>query len=108
MIVGLMSYNAQAVATEGQKENLVVDYILKVKIIQSKPSLIIIKVMKFVLILILFALYFQVLGLEICADTVVGNEMLRGISGGQRKRVTTGKTDVISILKYTIRFTTIK
>lgn len=60
------------------------------------------------LILILFALYFQVLGLEICADTVVGNEMLRGISGGQRKRVTTGKTDFISILMYTIRFTTIK
>jgi hypothetical protein len=26
-----------------------------------------------------------------CADTMVGNEMLRGISGGQRKRVTTGK-----------------
>ncbi|AES81623.2 drug resistance transporter-like ABC domain protein [Medicago truncatula] len=51
----------KAVATEGQKENLVVDYILKV------------------------------LGLEICADTVVGNEMLRGISGGQRKRVTTGE-----------------
>jgi hypothetical protein len=36
----------------------------------------------------------KILGLEICADTVVGNEMLRGISGGQRKRVTTGKTTV--------------
>ena len=34
----------------------------------------------------------QILGLEICADTMVGDEMLRGISGGQRKRVTTGKT----------------
>jgi ABC-type multidrug transport system ATPase subunit len=32
----------------------------------------------------------KILGLEVCADTVVGNEMLRGISGGQRKRVTTG------------------
>jgi hypothetical protein len=40
----------------------------------------------------------QVLGLEACADTIVGNEMLRGISGGQRKRVTTGKTYIISIL----------
>ncbi|XVF74663.1 hypothetical protein PTKIN_Ptkin13bG0129500 [Pterospermum kingtungense] len=33
----------------------------------------------------------KVLGLEICADTLVGDEMIRGISGGQRKRVTTGE-----------------
>ncbi|XP_050236360.1 ABC transporter G family member 31 [Mercurialis annua] len=33
----------------------------------------------------------KVLGLDICADTVVGNDMLRGVSGGQRKRVTTGE-----------------
>ncbi|MED6142825.1 transcription factor [Stylosanthes scabra] len=33
----------------------------------------------------------EVLGLEICADTFVGNAMLRGISGGQRKRVTTAE-----------------
>ncbi|OAY63326.1 ABC transporter G family member 36 [Ananas comosus] len=33
----------------------------------------------------------KILGLEICADTLVGNDMLRGISGGQRKRVTTGE-----------------
>ncbi|KAJ1376803.1 P-loop containing nucleoside triphosphate hydrolase [Sesbania bispinosa] len=33
----------------------------------------------------------KILGLEICADIVVGDEMLRGISGGQRKRVTTGE-----------------
>ncbi|QCD97794.1 ATP-binding cassette [Vigna unguiculata] len=51
----------KAVATEGQKANFITDYILRV------------------------------LGLEVCADTVVGNEMLRGISGGQRKRVTTGE-----------------
>ncbi|MCI38417.1 pleiotropic drug resistance protein 1-like, partial [Trifolium medium] len=31
-----------------------------------------------------------ILGLEMCADIVIGDEMLRGISGGQRKRVTTG------------------
>lgn len=35
--------------------------------------------------------YSQILGLEVCADTLVGDEMLRGISGGQKKRVTTGK-----------------
>ncbi|XP_058112245.1 pleiotropic drug resistance protein 1-like [Magnolia sinica] len=33
----------------------------------------------------------KILGLEVCADTLVGDEMLRGISGGQRKRVTTGE-----------------
>ncbi|KAJ3670859.1 hypothetical protein LUZ60_008285 [Juncus effusus] len=33
----------------------------------------------------------KILGLEVCADTMVGNEMIRGISGGQRKRVTTGE-----------------
>ncbi|XP_061343406.1 pleiotropic drug resistance protein 1-like isoform X2 [Gastrolobium bilobum] len=51
----------KAVATEGQKANFITDYILRV------------------------------LGLEVCADTIVGNAMLRGISGGQRKRVTTGE-----------------
>ncbi|XP_020415180.1 pleiotropic drug resistance protein 1 isoform X3 [Prunus persica] len=51
----------KAIATEGQEVNVVTDYILKI------------------------------LGLEVCADTKVGNDMLRGISGGQRKRVTTGE-----------------
>ena len=37
-----------------------------------------------------FLFCLQVLGLEVCADTFVGDEMMRGISGGQRKRVTTG------------------
>ncbi|KAJ6303024.1 hypothetical protein OIU77_016997 [Salix suchowensis] len=31
----------------------------------------------------------KVLGLDVCSETVVGNDMLRGVSGGQRKRVTT-------------------
>jgi ABC-type multidrug transport system ATPase subunit len=48
-------------AVEGKKHSLSTDYIMKV------------------------------LGLEICADTVVGNDMLRGVSGGQKKRVTTGE-----------------
>ncbi|KAF2301529.1 hypothetical protein GH714_025541 [Hevea brasiliensis] len=51
----------KAIATEGQETSVITDYILKV------------------------------LGLEVCADIMVGNEMLRGVSGGQRKRVTTGE-----------------
>ncbi|KAG2729216.1 hypothetical protein I3760_01G238800 [Carya illinoinensis] len=51
----------KAEATEGQDTSVATDYILKV------------------------------LGLEVCADTMVGDEMLRGISGGQKKRVTTGE-----------------
>ncbi|CAO2170179.1 unnamed protein product [Urochloa humidicola] len=33
----------------------------------------------------------HILGLQLCADTMVGSDMARGISGGQRKRVTIGE-----------------
>lgn len=33
----------------------------------------------------------RVLGLDYVAETLVGGPMLRGISGGQKKRVTTGE-----------------
>ncbi|KAK9099040.1 hypothetical protein Syun_026085 [Stephania yunnanensis] len=51
----------KATAMEGMESSLITDYTLKI------------------------------LGLDICRDTVVGDEMRRGISGGQRKRVTTGE-----------------
>ncbi|KAF1002269.1 hypothetical protein AG4045_002333 [Apium graveolens] len=33
----------------------------------------------------------RILGLDVCRDTIVGDDMIRGISGGQKKRVTTGE-----------------
>jgi ABC-type nitrate/sulfonate/bicarbonate transport system ATPase subunit len=33
----------------------------------------------------------QILGLSTCADTIIGDELQRGISGGQKKRTTIGK-----------------
>ncbi|KAJ7527147.1 hypothetical protein O6H91_16G039300 [Diphasiastrum complanatum] len=51
----------KATAVEGQESSIITDYVLKI------------------------------LGLDICADTLVGDEMRRGISGGQKKRVTTGE-----------------
>ncbi|XP_050220402.1 pleiotropic drug resistance protein 3-like [Mercurialis annua] len=51
----------KAVAVEGLESNLQTDYILKI------------------------------LGLDFCADTMVGDAMRRGISGGEKKRLTTGE-----------------
>ncbi|GAB4850281.1 transcription factor [Ancistrocladus abbreviatus] len=50
----------KATAMEGVQSNLIVDYTLRI------------------------------LGLDVCHDTLVGDELQRGISGGQKKRVTTG------------------
>ncbi|WCJ30209.1 ABC transporter G family member 36 [Euphorbia peplus] len=55
----------KAAALAGQETNIVTDYILKI------------------------------LGLEICADTMIGDEMRRGISGGEKKRVTIGEYQII-------------
>ncbi|XP_043724451.1 pleiotropic drug resistance protein 3-like [Telopea speciosissima] len=35
--------------------------------------------------------FLKILGLDICADSLVGDTMRRGVSGGQKKRVTTGE-----------------
>ncbi|KAL6327286.1 hypothetical protein AAG906_017843 [Vitis piasezkii] len=51
----------KATAMAGQETSLVTDYVLKM------------------------------LGLDICADIVLGDDMRRGISGGEKKRVTTGE-----------------
>ncbi|KAK3005004.1 hypothetical protein RJ639_016121, partial [Escallonia herrerae] len=51
----------KAISVEGQRTTLQTDYILKI------------------------------LGLDICADTLCGDAMRRGISGGQKKRLTTAR-----------------
>ncbi|XP_024532454.1 pleiotropic drug resistance protein 1 isoform X2 [Selaginella moellendorffii] len=51
----------KATSLQGQQTNLVTDYVMKI------------------------------LDLENCSDVIVGDEMHRGISGGQKKRVTTGE-----------------
>ncbi|GKV34880.1 hypothetical protein SLEP1_g43218 [Rubroshorea leprosula] len=51
----------KATAMAGQETSLITDYVLRI------------------------------LGLDICADIMVGDDMRRGISGGQKKRVTTGE-----------------
>ncbi|KAH8501028.1 hypothetical protein H0E87_016017, partial [Populus deltoides] len=51
----------KAISVEGLKSTLQTDYILKI------------------------------LGLDICSDIMVGDAMRRGISGGQKKRLTTGR-----------------
>ncbi|KAK9026870.1 hypothetical protein V6N11_066729 [Hibiscus sabdariffa] len=51
----------KASVLKGHKEKIVTDYVLKI------------------------------LGLDVCADTIVGDAMRRGVSGGQKKRVTTGE-----------------
>nr|XP_029118044.1 pleiotropic drug resistance protein 3 [Elaeis guineensis] len=51
----------KAISVEGLERSLQTDYILKI------------------------------MGLDICADTIVGDAMRRGISGGEKKRLTTGE-----------------
>ena len=50
----------KACALAGKRESLVTDYVLRL------------------------------LDLEVCQDTLVGNDWFRGVSGGQRKRVSAG------------------
>ncbi|GAB2293481.1 transcription factor [Dionaea muscipula] len=61
----------KAIGVEGVENSLIVDYTLRI------------------------------LGLDICRDTIIGDQMLRGISGGQKKRVTTGQFHLLpSLLKF--------
>jgi len=69
-------FTQQASLVGGKRHNVMTDYVLKV------------------------------LGLDVCSDTVVGNEMLRGVSGGQKRRVTTGDLFPLSriLLQFSLEF----
>ncbi|KDO40197.1 hypothetical protein CISIN_1g000865mg [Citrus sinensis] len=41
----------------------------------------------------------KILGLDICADTLVGDAIRRGISGGQKRRLTTGREMLVGPIK---------
>ena len=64
---GEINLTAQASSVGGKKHSVSTDYVMKV------------------------------LGLDVCSETFVGSDMLRGISGGQRKRVTTGLSLSLSL-----------
>jgi Fe-S cluster assembly ATPase SufC len=49
------------------------------------------EVPKLALPVVVFILEESMCTLQICADTIVGSHTRRGISGGQKKRVTTGE-----------------
>ncbi|CAI7790247.1 unnamed protein product [Closterium sp. NIES-53] len=95
----------QAMALEGNPTNVITDYVLKVSGLQvemcwlaAMPDFNMLQINSHVPLTLpapptsppVASPSCQILGLDMCADTVVGNNMLRGISGGQKKRVTTG------------------
>ena len=41
---------------------------------------------------------------QVCSETLIGNEVIRGVSGGQRKRVTTGDQYLMHVQTYTLTF----
>uniref|UniRef100_J3MLF5 ABC transporter domain-containing protein n=1 Tax=Oryza brachyantha TaxID=4533 RepID=J3MLF5_ORYBR len=75
----MLSELARREHNAGIKPDPEIDALMKATVVEGKQNNIVTD------------LVLKALGLDICADTIVGGPMIRGISGGQKKRVTTGE-----------------
>lgn len=87
----------QAISVKGLKTTLQTDYILKVVCLVTSPEFNLISSLSvswwnFVSLWYMahYPRVLQILGLDMCVNTLVGDPIRRGISGGQKKRLTIG------------------
>lgn len=82
----------QGISLKGLKKSIQTDYIMKaIGLIMQSQYINCISFEIFDRYHFFTYAYNQIIALDICANTTVGDAMRIGISGGQKKRLTTGK-----------------